>query len=161
MQKLRSTGRDGAAKPLKLLGFPSLPISRFPSLPISRLVTPVSAKLCFVPRGLREGTHRRTGALAVIGGLGIGDSKTGAFPIWRLGTRVKNFLRESPRTGLSGLFYCQLMDVETECEGVISYDREVPKIDAQKVAEVIQSSTPEAVKQQSHEPMKARTKNDR
>jgi len=59
----------------------------FPSLPFSRLATPVSAKLCFVPRGLREDTHRRTGALAAIGGLRIGDSKTSALRIWRFVTR--------------------------------------------------------------------------
>jgi hypothetical protein len=60
----------------------------------------------------------------------------------KVGDFFGRFLRESPKTGLSGLFYCHLMDVETECEGLISYDREVPKIDPVKVAEVIRTSTP-------------------
>ena len=53
-----------------------------------------------------------------------------------------NFLRKSHKTGLSGLFYCQLVDVETECNGLISYDREISKVDPEKVAQTIRANTP-------------------
>ena len=52
------------------------------------------------------------------------------------------FLRKSSKTGLPGLFYCQLVDVETECNGLISYDREIPKVDPDMVAETIRSNMP-------------------
>jgi len=53
-----------------------------------------------------------------------------------------HFLRHTSQTGRSGQFYCQLVDVETECDGLISYDRVVPKVDPGKIAEAIRSSTP-------------------
>jgi len=54
----------------------------------------------------------------------------------------RNFLRDTTQTGRSGQFYCQLVDVETECDGLISYDRVVSKVDAEKVAEAIRASMP-------------------
>lgn len=53
-----------------------------------------------------------------------------------------DFLRNTSQTGRSGQFYCQLIDVETECDGLISYDRVVPKVDPGKIAEAIRSSMP-------------------
>jgi hypothetical protein len=39
-------------------------------------------------------------------------------------------------SGASGLCYCQLVDVETECNGLLSYDRAVFKVNVAPVAEV-------------------------
>jgi hypothetical protein len=52
------------------------------------------------------------------------------------------FLRNTSQTGRSGQFYCQLVDVETECDGLISYDRIVPKVDPGRIAEAIRASMP-------------------
>jgi len=52
------------------------------------------------------------------------------------------FLSNTAKTGLSGQFYCQLTDVETECNGLISFDRAVTKIDPSKVADAIRANTP-------------------
>ncbi len=60
----------------------------------------------------------------------------------QVGDFFGGFLRNTSQTGLSGLFYCQLVDVETECDGLISYDRAVSKVDAAKVAEAIRANTP-------------------
>lgn len=73
--------------------------------------------------------------------------------IWltkKVGDFYGSFLKESPQSGLSGRFYCQLIDVETECDGLMSYDREVPKVDAGQVAKDIRGNTPKlnAVKAQ-------------
>lgn len=53
-----------------------------------------------------------------------------------------NNLKNAVRTGLSGDFYCQIVDVETECDGLMSYDREVSKVDAEKIAAAIRTATP-------------------
>ncbi|MBA3937628.1 MAG: hypothetical protein H0X38_09205 [Planctomycetes bacterium] len=63
----------------------------------------------------------------------------------KVGDFFGQFLREAPKNGRSGLFYCQLVDVETECNGLISYDREVPKVDAHQVAEAIRTSMPKLI----------------
>ena len=60
----------------------------------------------------------------------------------QVGSFFGNFLRNTSRTWVSGLFYCQLVDVETECNGLLSFDREVPKVDAEKVAESILKNSP-------------------
>ncbi|MBA3936703.1 MAG: hypothetical protein H0X38_04520 [Planctomycetes bacterium] len=60
----------------------------------------------------------------------------------KVGDFFAQFLRESPKTGRSGQFYCQLVDVETECNGLISYDREAAKVDAAQVASAIRASMP-------------------
>ena len=65
--------------------------------------------------------------------------------IWlnkQVGDFYSNFLQNTTHTALSGLFYCQLVDVETECDGLISYDRAVPKVDARQVADAIHGSLP-------------------
>jgi hypothetical protein len=65
--------------------------------------------------------------------------------IWldkQVGDFFSHFLLNSSQTGRSGQFYCQLVDVETECDGLISYDRVVPKVDPVKIAEAIRSSMP-------------------
>lgn len=65
--------------------------------------------------------------------------------IWlnkEIGEFFGKFLRNTSQTGRSGQFYCQLVDVETECNGLISYDRIVHKVDPEKIAEAIRASTP-------------------
>ncbi len=52
------------------------------------------------------------------------------------------FLRHAPRTGQSGDFYCQIVDVETEMDGLISYDRAIPKVTVEAVARAIRGATP-------------------
>jgi hypothetical protein len=42
-------------------------------------------------------------------------------------------LSDSP--GLSAAVYTQITDVETECNGLMTYDREIIKPDAAKIAE--------------------------
>ena len=63
-----------------------------------------------------------------------------------LTTQVSNFyadyLRAAEASGRSGLFYCQIVDTETECDGLMSYDRTVPKVDPASVAAAIRASTP-------------------
>ena len=58
------------------------------------------------------------------------------------GDFFSNFLRHTSQTGRSGQFYCQLVDVETECDGLISYDRVVPKVEPGQITEAIRANTP-------------------
>jgi hypothetical protein len=65
--------------------------------------------------------------------------------IWlnkQVGDFYRTFLRDAKRTGRSGQFYCQLVDVETECDGLISYDRVAAKVDADQIAKAIHASMP-------------------
>lgn len=59
-----------------------------------------------------------------------------------VGNFYTNYLRESKESGRSGLFYCQIVDTETECDGLMSYDRIVAKVDPEPVLAAIQASTP-------------------
>lgn len=69
--------------------------------------------------------------------------QSGVWLTGQVGTFFGNFLRQSPQSWVSGLFYCQLVDVETECNGLISFDRAVPKVDTGKIAEAIRANTPQ------------------
>jgi hypothetical protein len=51
-------------------------------------------------------------------------------------------MHDTTQTGRSGQFYCQLVDVETECNGLISYDRVVPKVDPEQIAKAIRANMP-------------------
>jgi hypothetical protein len=65
--------------------------------------------------------------------------------IWlnkQVGDFYRNFLRDTKQTGRSGQFYCQLVDVETECDGLISYDRVVYKVDPEQIAAAIRANMP-------------------
>jgi hypothetical protein len=65
--------------------------------------------------------------------------------IWlnkQVGDFYRKFLQDTTQTGRSGQFYCQLVDVETECDGLISYDRVVPKVDPEQIAEAIRANMP-------------------
>jgi len=78
------------------------------SLRISRFVTRLSAKLRFESAGKQVAAFelRKTSCAAPgIGVLRIGDSKTSAFPIWRLGTRdqracLRNSVSKAPASRL-------------------------------------------------------------
>ncbi|MDQ2799716.1 MAG: hypothetical protein M3Y13_08755, partial [Armatimonadota bacterium] len=48
-------------------------------------------------------------------------------------------LQPEKSQGVRGVFYCQLVDVETECNGLMSYDRAVPKVDAEKIAAALKT----------------------
>ncbi len=51
-----------------------------------------------------------------------------------------NFLTNTNQSAQSGDFYCQIVDVETECDGLLSYDRAVWKVDPELVREAIQKA---------------------
>ena len=51
-------------------------------------------------------------------------------------------LKESD--GLDALIYTEITDVETECNGAVTYDREVIKVDVQKVSDANQGKFPAA-----------------
>ena len=53
-------------------------------------------------------------------------------------------LRDAWHTALSGDFYCQIVDVETECDGLMSFDRAVAKVDAPAVQAAIQNALAQA-----------------
>ena len=70
---------------------------------------------------------------------------TPAAKVWltrEVGRYYAEFLREAPTSGKSGNFYCQLIDVETECDGLMSYDREVAKVEAAEIAQAIRAAMP-------------------
>ena len=68
--------------------------------------------------------------------------EAGVWLTQQVSTFFGDFLRNTSRTWVSGLFYCQLVDVETECNGLISFDRVVPKVDAATIAYTIRKRTP-------------------
>lgn len=76
---------------------------------------------------------------AVLPGL---TPEAGVWLTQQVSTFFGNFLRDTSRTWVSGLFYCQLVDVETECNGLISFDRVVSKVDAERIADTIRKGTP-------------------
>ena len=41
----------------------------------------------------------------------------------------KSLWENSDKIGMTGVFYCQLVDVENECNGLLSYDRKIWKVD--------------------------------
>lgn len=77
--------------------------------------------------------HRDTAILPTV---------TPAAKVWLTKVVSQRFLeRLHPATnrGVRGAFYCQLVDVETECDGLMSYDRAVPKVDANKIAAALKT----------------------
>jgi len=103
-----------------------------------------------------EPEEGRASVLGEFGGLGLGvDGHTWAEKTWGyrgtasreeltrryvdLLTRLAE-LRESP--GLSAAIYTQITDVETECNGLMTYDRAVVKVDVKQVAAANQGKVP-------------------
>lgn len=54
----------------------------------------------------------------------------------QVGGLYQKFIANADDTGQSGDFFCQLVDVETECDGLISYDRALIKVDANAIRRV-------------------------
>jgi hypothetical protein len=91
--------------------------------------------------------ENRAAVLGEFGGLGLGvDGHTWAKQTWgyqgmsdraALTDRYVELLRRSyalrDDPGLSAVVYTQLTDVETECNGLLTYDRAVVKVDADAV----------------------------
>jgi hypothetical protein len=94
--------------------------------------------------------EKRAGVLGEFGGLGLGvDGHTWARQTWgyrgtasrddltrkyeRLLARVWQLQKEA---GLSAAVYTQTTDVETEANGLLTYDRKVVKVDLQRVAAI-------------------------
>jgi hypothetical protein len=59
--------------------------------------------------------------------------QTVAWMTSQVGDLYKKFIANANETGQSGDFFCQLVDVETECDGLISYDRAVVKVDVDEI----------------------------
>lgn len=91
---------------------------------------------------------KRAGVLGEFGGLGLGvDGHTWAARHWgyqgtasqaELTERYVGLLRRvhrlKDRAGLAAAVYTQITDVETECNGLLTYDRAVLKVDPAQVA---------------------------
>jgi hypothetical protein len=94
--------------------------------------------------------ERRAGVLGEFGGLGLAvDGHTWKKEHWgyqgmasaeALTSRYEIFLERAYRmrdtAGLSAAVYTQLTDVEVECNGLLTYDREILKPDAERIAHV-------------------------
>ena len=90
----------------------------------------------------------RAAVLGEFGGLGLGiDHHTWAQKTWGyqgmsdragLTRRYVNLLRKAyalkQKPGLSAVVYTQITDVETECNGLMTYDRAIVKPDIRKIA---------------------------
>jgi hypothetical protein len=94
--------------------------------------------------------EERAGVLGEFGGLGLGvDGHTWTDRTWGyqgtaskddLTRRYEQLLKKvwtlKEQKGLNAAVYTQLTDVETEANGLLTYDREVVKVDAERVAAV-------------------------
>ena len=103
--------------------------------------------------------ERRAAVLGEFGGLGLGvDGHTWAKKTWgyrgmasstELTQRYVNLLRGvyglRESKGLCAAVYTQITDVETECNGLLTYDREVIKVDVDRVAAANQGNVPKVV----------------
>ncbi len=106
--------------------------------------------------GAPEPEEGRASVLGEFGGLGLGvDGHTWTEKTWGyrgtasreeltrryvdLLTHLKE-LKQSP--GLSAAIYTQITDVETECNGLLTYDRAVIKVDVDKIVAANQGRVP-------------------
>jgi hypothetical protein len=92
--------------------------------------------------------EKRAAVLGEFGGLGLGvDGHTWTKKTWgyqgmasrtalteRYVNLLKKVLELKESSGLSAAVYTQITDVETECNGLMTYDREIIKPDAEAVA---------------------------
>ncbi len=58
----------------------------------------------------------------------------------------RNFIQNTNKSAQSGDFYCQIVDVETECDGLLSYDRAVWKVNPEEIRVAIQAALKQAQK---------------
>jgi len=98
----------------------------------------------------------RVGVLGEFGGLGLAiDGHTWTDTTWgyrgtadrdELAGRYMRLLRQvwelSESKGLAAAVYTQITDVETECNGLLTYDRAVIKVDVDKVAAANRGQVP-------------------
>ncbi len=91
---------------------------------------------------------KRAGVLGEFGGLGLGvDEHTWQKEFWgyqgtasasELTRKYERLIREGydlkDSQGLNALVYTQITDVETECNGLLTYDRAIMKLDADRAA---------------------------
>jgi len=103
-----------------------------------------------------EPSANRASVLGEFGGLGLGvDGHTWAKKTWgyrgmanaqeltsRYCTLLRNVWALSHSRGLSAAVYTQITDVETECNGLLTYDRAVIKIDLVRAAAANQGRVP-------------------
>jgi hypothetical protein len=61
------------------------------------------------------------------------DAKSEAWFTREVAALYENLWRQKDDRGMTGQFFCQLYDTESECDGLVSYDRAVWKIDAAAV----------------------------
>jgi hypothetical protein len=69
------------------------------------------------------------------------NPQTVAWMTKQVGDLYGKFIANANETGQSGDFFCQLVDVETECDGLISYDRAVIKVDIDEINRITSSSS--------------------
>jgi hypothetical protein len=98
--------------------------------------------------GSPQPEENRAAVLGEFGGLGLGiDGHTWTQKTWgyqgmsdraALTRRYVNLLRKAwsldRKPGLSAIVYTQITDVETECNGLMTYDRAIIKPDARKIS---------------------------
>ena len=101
----------------------------------------------------------RAGVLGEFGGLGLGtDGHTWAKKTWgyrgmasrdeltrRYGRLLQGVWGLHQTQGLSAAVYTQITDVETECNGLLTYDRAVVKVDQAKVLDANEGRVPAIV----------------
>lgn len=83
-----------------------------------------------------------SGAVEVLlGKLPPLDDASGAWMTRRVRGLFRALWANTDTTGQTGDFYCQLVDVETECNGLLSYDRAVYKVNADAVRAACRGET--------------------
>ena len=69
------------------------------------------------------------------------DEVSGAWMTRRVRGMFRALWANKDATGQTGDFYCQLVDVETECNGLLSYDRAVFKVNADAIRAACRGET--------------------
>lgn len=109
--------------------------------------------------GAPEPESRRASVLGEFGGLGLGvDGHTWTQKTWgyrgmasatELTQRYLGLLRRvwglNESAGLCAAVYTQITDVETECNGLLTYDRALIKVDASRVAAANRGQIPRVI----------------
>lgn len=62
------------------------------------------------------------------------DEKSAAWFTREVARMYAELWEQKDSNGMTGQFFCQLYDTESECDGLVSYDRAVWKVDAQTIA---------------------------
>ena len=95
------------------------------------------------------GKHWATGTYDPTTGKQTTGKYTQLYPLdadslkWNTDEMVRFYadnVKDGPRIGTSGNFKCQLTDVETEANGLLSYDRAVWKVDPDAIAAALRAA---------------------